>query len=92
MEHIRQPCVIFSQKGSFVSKKVVQFQNGKVSEKTSQGIGSIPEWNPEILLLIVDWFNSLVDSQNLFTQSQLGHVPYEENTTKRKRKTGGGVY
>ena len=43
-EHIRQPCVQKGQNGYFVSKKVVQFQNGKLSEKTSQGIGSIPEW------------------------------------------------
>ena len=43
--HIRQPCVDFGQKGCFVSKKVVQFQNGNFSKKTSQGVGSIPEWN-----------------------------------------------
>ena len=30
-EHIRQPCVQKVKKGCFVSKKVVQFQNGKES-------------------------------------------------------------
>ena len=58
-EYIRQPCVIFSEKCCFVSKKVVQFQNRKKSKNRSQPPGSIPEWNSRKLFLIIDWFNSL---------------------------------
>ena len=81
VEYIRQRRVQKGKKWSFVREKVVQFQNGKVSEKRSQGKGSIPEWNLEILLVAVDWFNSLVASKITTVQSPTRHIPYEEKTT-----------
>ena len=79
--HIRQRRVKKGQNGVFVRRKVVQFQNGIISEKRSQGSGSIPEWNLEILLVAVDWFNSLVAPKIVFVQSPPRHVPSEEKTT-----------
>ena len=44
VEPIRENRVKNYQKWVFVRKKVVQFQNRNISEKTLQGPGSIPEW------------------------------------------------
>ena len=52
------------------SKKVVQFQNGISEKKTSQGVGSIPEWNSKSRLLKVGWFKSLMELEIETAQGQ----------------------
>ena len=74
-----------------MSKKVVQFQNGIISEKTSQRSGSIPEWNPKQLLVAVEWFNSLELSKITLAQSQQDMSQAKRNTQKRKGGPGGGA-
>ena len=71
---------------------MVQFQNGIFQKKTSQGKGSIPEWNYRNLFIIAGWFNSLKVSQNNLGQSQQPLPETNKKHLRRKGRGDGGAY
>ena len=75
-----------------MSKKVVQFQNGIFSEKTSQRKGSIPEWNSQSCFLKVNWFNSLIGAETTIVQGQLLTPVTLRKHRKGKEGGAGGAY
>ena len=84
--------MVLVKKWSFKRKKVVQLFKDQKSKNRVGRPGSIPEWNSKILLVAVNWFNSLIGAETTTVQGRPVTSQSVRKYTKRKGRPGGGAY